>query len=82
MNAADFLNQIIAYRNGAPVRFADIGTAVDSVENLWLSGRYNGKTGDDARRQSSARRQHDRRGRCDQGRLAQIRAQLPPSITA
>jgi hydrophobe/amphiphile efflux-1 (HAE1) family protein len=31
-NAAAFQNQIIAYRNGAPVRVRDIGTAIDSVE--------------------------------------------------
>jgi HAE1 family hydrophobic/amphiphilic exporter-1 len=45
MKAADYLPRIIAYNGGAPVRFADIGTVVDSVENKWLSGRYNGKTG-------------------------------------
>ena len=43
--AADFLNQIITYSNGAPVRFGDVGTAVDSIESVWLSGRYNGVTG-------------------------------------
>jgi hydrophobe/amphiphile efflux-1 (HAE1) family protein len=43
--AADYLPQIIAYRDGAPVRFADVGTVIDSVENRWLSGKYNGKTG-------------------------------------
>ena len=35
--------QIIAWRNGAPVRFEDIGTAIDSVENnrtaTWLNGK-------------------------------------------
>ena len=43
MNAAAWKNQIIAWRNGAPVRFADIGTAIDSVENnrtaTWLNGK-------------------------------------------
>jgi HAE1 family hydrophobic/amphiphilic exporter-1 len=45
IKAADYLPQIIAYRDGAPVRFADVGTVIDSVENRWLSGKYNGKTG-------------------------------------
>ena len=43
MNAEAWKHQIIAWRNGAPVRFADIGTAVDSVENIrtatWLNGK-------------------------------------------
>jgi HAE1 family hydrophobic/amphiphilic exporter-1 len=40
--AADFNSLIIAYHDGQPVRFADIGRAVDSVENekvrSWLDG--------------------------------------------
>ena len=36
-------HQIIAWRNGAPVRFQDIGKAVDSVENTLTAGWYNGK---------------------------------------
>jgi len=40
--AADFNSLIIAYRDGQPVRFSDIGRAVDSVENervrSWLNG--------------------------------------------
>ena len=43
MNAEAWKHQIIAWRNGAPVRFADIGTAIDSVENnrtaTWLNGK-------------------------------------------
>ncbi|HEY4077899.1 MAG TPA: efflux RND transporter permease subunit [Rhizomicrobium sp.] len=43
MDAASWKKQIIAWRNGAPVRFADIGTAIDSVENnrtaTWLNGK-------------------------------------------
>ena len=35
--------QIIAWRNGAPVRFADIGNAINDVENnrtaTWLNGK-------------------------------------------
>ena len=40
-NAEQFRNQIIAYRNGAPVKFGDVATVVDSVENIrsanWLN---------------------------------------------
>lgn len=42
-NAKEWSHQIIAWRNGAPVRFQDIGTAVDSVENTLTAGWYNGK---------------------------------------
>jgi HAE1 family hydrophobic/amphiphilic exporter-1 len=42
-DAASWKRQIIAWRNGAPVRVEDIGTAIDSVENnrtaTWLNGK-------------------------------------------
>jgi hydrophobe/amphiphile efflux-1 (HAE1) family protein len=42
-DAATFDAAIIAYRNGAPVRVRDIGTAIDGVESTreaaWLSGQ-------------------------------------------
>lgn len=40
--AADFNKQIIAYRNGAPVRLSDVGRAVDGVQNARVAGWYNG----------------------------------------
>ncbi|ATG91538.1 multidrug efflux RND transporter permease subunit [Methylomonas koyamae] len=42
-HAADYLPLIVAYRNGAPVRIADLGTAVDSVEDLRSTGLKNGE---------------------------------------
>jgi hydrophobe/amphiphile efflux-1 (HAE1) family protein len=42
-NAAQWSQQIIAWRNGAPVRIRDIGRAVDSVENTLTGGWYSGK---------------------------------------
>jgi hydrophobe/amphiphile efflux-1 (HAE1) family protein len=42
-NAAQYANQIIAYRNGAPVRFKDIGVAKDGVANKLTASWYNGK---------------------------------------
>jgi hydrophobe/amphiphile efflux-1 (HAE1) family protein len=42
-SAADYRNIIIAYRNGSPIRIADLGDAVDTVENVrtasWVGGR-------------------------------------------
>jgi HAE1 family hydrophobic/amphiphilic exporter-1 len=43
MTAAAFNNQVIAYRNGAPVRVKDIGRAVDSVQNNLTATWYNGE---------------------------------------
>jgi multidrug efflux pump len=41
--AADYLPLIVAYRNGAPVRIADLGEVVDSVEDLRNTGLKDGK---------------------------------------
>jgi len=41
--AVDYRPLIIAYRNGAPVRVADIATVVDSVEDIHTAGYANGK---------------------------------------
>ena len=42
-DAADFRNQIIAYRNGAPVRLGDVATVLDGQESgmggTWLHGK-------------------------------------------
>src|SRR5579871_1626847 len=45
MDAAAWKKQIIAWRNGAPVRFEDVGTAIDSVENNRTATWINGKRG-------------------------------------
>lgn len=42
-SAADFNPLIIAYKDGNPVRFSDIGRAVDSVENEKIRSWYNGE---------------------------------------
>src|SRR2546425_2819477 len=42
-SGADYRNVIIAYRNGSPVRVADIGEAVDNVENVRLASWVGGK---------------------------------------
>src|SRR6202789_4356325 len=41
--AEDYKSLIVAYRNGAPVRLADVGDVIDSVENVRTLGLSNGK---------------------------------------
>jgi len=41
--AAQWAHQIIAWRNGAPVRIADVGRAIDSYQNIRAATWYNGK---------------------------------------
>ncbi|MGH7109464.1 MAG: efflux RND transporter permease subunit [Stellaceae bacterium] len=40
LDAAQYRNVIIAYRNGAPVRIKDVGDAIDSIQNLHVGGWY------------------------------------------
>jgi multidrug efflux pump len=42
-DAKEFLDSVIAYRNGAPVMFKDVGEAVEGLEDEKLAGWYNGK---------------------------------------
>ena len=42
-NAAGFRELIVAYRNGAPLRLKDIGTAIDSVQDDKQAAWYNDK---------------------------------------
>ena len=42
-SADQYLNVVLAYRNGAPVYLRNIGKAVDGVENTQQAGWYNGK---------------------------------------
>ena len=41
--AAEYLPTIVAYRNGAPVRLADIAQVADSVQDIRNAGLVNGK---------------------------------------
>ena len=79
--APEYNDVILSYRNGAPVRVRDIGTAVDGPENARLAGWQNGKRGiqllifkqpganviDTVERIKAA--------------LPKLRAAIPPSIT-
>jgi hydrophobe/amphiphile efflux-1 (HAE1) family protein len=40
-NAAQYGNVIVTYRNGAPVRVKDVGTTVDSVQNIYVGAWFN-----------------------------------------
>jgi hydrophobe/amphiphile efflux-1 (HAE1) family protein len=44
-NAEEFSSQIIAYRNGAPVRFADVANVIDGLENPRNYGAWGNKDG-------------------------------------
>src|SRR5882672_2784258 len=40
-SAAEYLNLVVAYRNGSPVRLADVAVAVDGAENVRLGAWMN-----------------------------------------
>jgi hydrophobe/amphiphile efflux-1 (HAE1) family protein len=43
LNADDYANLVIAYRNGAPVRIRDVGQAISAPENDLIAAWYNQK---------------------------------------
>jgi hydrophobic/amphiphilic exporter-1 (mainly G- bacteria), HAE1 family len=45
LEAAPWNDVIVAYKNGAPIRIRDIGTAVDGAENTQIRGFQNGRVG-------------------------------------
>jgi hydrophobe/amphiphile efflux-1 (HAE1) family protein len=45
LSADGYRKLIVAYRNGAPVRVSDVGTALDGVENVQLAAWVNQKRG-------------------------------------
>jgi len=45
LNADGYRKVIVAYRGGAPVRVSDVGTALDSVENVQLAAFVNDRHG-------------------------------------
>src|SRR3954462_4727518 len=80
LKADHYKPQIIAYKDGAPVRIGDVANVVDGVENPRLSGIYNGEPGITLgiNRQPGA----NTIAVVDaiKKALPAIRAQLPPSI--
>jgi HAE1 family hydrophobic/amphiphilic exporter-1 len=79
-NAAQFRNQIIAYREGRPVRLGDVANVIDSVANIRNYSTYNGEPtlGLSIRRQPGA----NTVAVVDRIRevLPEVQAQLPQSI--
>jgi multidrug efflux pump len=43
LRAADYLPIIVAWRNGAPVRLADVATVTESVQDIYNIGFWNGR---------------------------------------
>ena len=41
LNASQYGDVIIAYRNGAPMRIKDVGDAIDSVQNMYVGAWFN-----------------------------------------
>ena len=79
-HAAEYAPRIIAYKNGAPVRLADVATVVDSVEDVHTAGVANGRPSVliIINRQPGA----NIIGTVDRVRelLPQLQASIPPSI--
>jgi multidrug efflux pump len=41
LNAADYVNLVIAYKNGAPIRLKDVAKVINGSENAWLGAWMN-----------------------------------------
>jgi hydrophobe/amphiphile efflux-1 (HAE1) family protein len=83
-NASEFSNQIVAYRNGAPVRFNEIANVVDGVENPRLYGAWVNKQGTIPAVTVAIDRQPGANTvavvDAVKAALPELQAQLPPSI--
>jgi HAE1 family hydrophobic/amphiphilic exporter-1 len=80
-NVEDFNKIIIAYRDGQVITFADIGRAVDTVQEIKNASRLNGVSAISMQiRKQSGTNTVDVVDRV-QARLKQIRPTLPPDIT-
>ncbi|MGE4528613.1 MAG: efflux RND transporter permease subunit [Rhodospirillaceae bacterium] len=80
LSASAYVDQVIAYRNGAPVRFGDLGEVVDSVENDRL-----GSWVDDERTVTLAIQRQPGSNTIEvveaiKAVLPEFEAQLPPSL--
>ncbi|HLI12019.1 MAG TPA: efflux RND transporter permease subunit [Alphaproteobacteria bacterium] len=42
LSARAYMNQVAIYRNGAPIKYGDLGRVIDSVENDKVASWYNG----------------------------------------
>src|SRR5580658_4675818 len=80
LEAKDYRNLIVVYRNGAPVRLSDLGRVIDSVEDVRNLGLADGKPAIliQVRRQPNAN-VVDTVRRINEI-LPRFRAQLPPTV--
>src|SRR3984885_3213459 len=80
LEAKDYRNLIVVYRNGAPVRLSDLGRVIDSVEDIRNLGMADGKPAIliQVRRQPNAN-VVDTVKRINEI-LPRFRAQLPPTV--
>ncbi|HMF02012.1 MAG TPA: efflux RND transporter permease subunit [Terriglobia bacterium] len=85
--AADYANLIVAYRNGSPVRLADLGRVIDSVENPYnASWYYDANTPQGVRAIQLAINKQPGTNVVEvvdgvKAMLPALQAQLPPAIT-
>ncbi|MGH6725588.1 MAG: efflux RND transporter permease subunit [Pseudolabrys sp.] len=80
-HAADYRDVVVAYRNGAPIKLNQIAHVIDSVENDQVATWYN-----DARAIVLAIQRQPDANTVEvvdmvRGKLPQLRAQVPPSIS-
>ena len=71
---------VVAYRNGAPLRVSDIGTAISAPQDTTQAAWADGKRGIFLRDLQAAGRQRHRDRRQDHGGAAAAHASMPPSI--
>ena len=80
LNAEDYANLVIAYRNGSPVRIRDVGRAGQRArkrpDRRLVQQPARSHPGDPA----PARRQRHRHCRADQGEMPVLQASIPPAI--
>ena len=73
LEAKDYKNLIVIYRNGSPVRLSDLGTVTDSVEDVRNIGLADGKPAVLMIISRQPGRQHYRHGGPGEGADAAVR---------
>ncbi|MCX5767210.1 MAG: efflux RND transporter permease subunit [Gemmatimonadetes bacterium] len=80
VNAAQFQEVIVAYRNGAPVRLKDVGRVVDDVQNSRLAGWFKDTRAISVGVQKQPGTNTVEVADAIKAMLPKIRAQLPPAV--
>jgi HAE1 family hydrophobic/amphiphilic exporter-1 len=79
-NAADFGALVVAYRDGAPVRLADLGRVIDSVQDTKRASWYNGERAVVLAIQRQPGTNTVAVAERVKAEVERLRAQIPPSI--